>query len=492
MRLKKSLCVDSLAVIHSTLMKRRNCVRSPKRAVKTRRLFMTSAGIQLMVIVTLLLGMAVDVGAQHKDKPRPEAWNNLVPGGRFMDRILPSPIYKGLETDTWGTGAVRPRDIHNGIEDPEWSYWGGKPVLGPDGKYHFFVCRWREDDPRGHQAWPTSVIVHAVSDRLTGPFVVKKEIDEGHFPEIHQLKDGRYALFHFKGYYLADSLDGPWTSITEGCGFHGKTLLGSVTLREDGSLLMLDRYMRVWIRENGDDNFHRVGGKSVHPAEIPGRYEDPLVWRTEVQYHVIVNDWYGRTAYHLRSKDGVLWKEDPGEAYTIDFDRHEDGTNMGWYKYERPKVFQDPYGRATHMYLAVLDVPKKDDKGNDNHSSKNIALPLVVGRRLTILNNARITTGTRTMRLQIHAEDGFNPHMDVDVNSLRFGAPERVDFGHGCKPIKSETFGKDLVVTFDATNNGFTDGNFAAKLIGKNSQGKLLFGYARLPGVDYSPYVVKR
>jgi hypothetical protein len=29
-------------------------------------------------------------------------------------------------------------------------------------------------------------------------------------------------------------------------------------------------------------------------------------------------------------------------------------------------------------------------------------------------------------------------------------------------------------------------------LIGKNSEGKLLFGYARLPGVNYSPYVVKR
>ena len=122
--------------------------------------------------------MAADVGAQHQDKPRPEAWNELVHGGRFMDRILPSPIYKGLETNTWGTDAVRPRDIHNGIEDPEWSYWGGKPVLGPDGKYHFFVCRWREDDPRGHQAWPTSVIVHAVSDRLTGPFVVKSVTDD--------------------------------------------------------------------------------------------------------------------------------------------------------------------------------------------------------------------------------------------------------------------------------------------------------------------------
>jgi hypothetical protein len=36
------------------------------------------------------------------------------------------PIHGGLETDTWGADAVRPRDIQNGIEDPDWSYWGGK------------------------------------------------------------------------------------------------------------------------------------------------------------------------------------------------------------------------------------------------------------------------------------------------------------------------------------------------------------------------------
>ena len=217
-----------------------------------------------------------------------------------------------------------------------------------------------------------------------------------------------------------------------------------------------------------------------------------MVWRTEVQYHTIVNDWYGRTAYHLRSKDGVHWKEDPGEAYTIDFDGYEDGTKVRWYKYERPKILQDQYGRATHLYLAVIDVPKKEDLSKDNHSSKNIVLPLVVGRRLKILNTDKITADTKTIRLQILAEEGFDPHADVDVDSLRFGAPEEVDFGRGCKPIGSEKAGKNLVVTFDAAGHGITDDNFAAKLIGKTTEGKLLFGYSRLPGVDYSPYVIQR
>jgi len=109
---------------------------------------------------------------------------------------------------------------------------------------------------------------------------------------------------------------------------------------------------------------------------------------------MVVNDWKGRTAYHMRSKDGVTWKEDPGEAYAIDIDRYEDGTKVGWYKYERMKVLQDEYGRPTHMYLAVIDVPKKEDLGKDKHSSKNIALPLVVERRLRILNKDKISAET--------------------------------------------------------------------------------------------------
>ena len=427
--------------------------------------------------------MLMDLSAQHKDKPRPEEWKDLVYGGRFMDRILSAPIYHGLETDTWGMDAVLPRDIHNVIEDPEWSYWGGKPILGPDGRYHFFVCRWREDDPRGHQAWPSSVIVRAVSDRPTGPFVVKEEIGPGHFPEITPLRNGNYALFHFYGYYIADDIEGPWTNVIEKSGFNDKTTFGSVVEREDGSLLMLDRVMRVWIKESGADNFHLVNDKSIHPV-IPGRYEDPLVWRTEVQYHLIVNDWYGRTAYHMRSKDGISWKEDAGEAYTIDFDGYEDGTTVGWYKYERPKVLQDQYGRATHLYLAVLDVPKKDDKGKDNHSSKNIALPLVVGRRLQILNNEKITPETKKIRVLVASEAGFNPHTDMDIQSLRFGAPEEVDYGRGSSVLGTKKKGKDLILILNGKGNCINDGNFAGKLLGKTNEGKLLFGYASLPGQE--------
>ena len=57
--------------------------------------------------------------------------------------------------------------------------------------------------------------------------------------------------------------------------------------------------------------------KKVFPKHMDGLYEDPVIWRTEVQYHMIINDWQGRIAYHQRSKDGIHWVCDPGMAYTV-------------------------------------------------------------------------------------------------------------------------------------------------------------------------------
>jgi len=59
------------------------------------------------------------------------------------------PVQGELTSETWGADNVKPRYIDNGIEDNEWSYWGGNAVLGTDGKYHLYVCRWREDSRRG-------------------------------------------------------------------------------------------------------------------------------------------------------------------------------------------------------------------------------------------------------------------------------------------------------------------------------------------------------
>lgn len=48
----------------------------------------------------------------------------------------------------------------------------------------------------------------------------------------------------------------------------------------------------------------------------------------------------------------------------------------------------------------------------------------------------------------------------------------------------------DLIAVFSGKGNGFADHNFAGKLLGRTSEGKLLFGYCRLPWVDYDEPIV--
>jgi hypothetical protein len=257
--------------------------------------------------------------------------------------------------------------------------------------------------------------------------------------------------------------------------------MGSICLREDGSLLMVCRIGNIYVKELGSAMWELKSSKRVEPEYMYGWYEDPVIWRTDVQYHMIMNDWQGRLAYHLRSPDGINWTTDPGLAYAIGIDRYEDGTNVDWFKYERPKVLQDAYGRPTHLYLAVIDVPKVLDEGGDNHSSKNIVLPLVIERRLQVLNTDPIEEDTPEIRVRISAEDGFDPHKDLALGSLRFGAPAAVEYGRGCSLTGTEVDGEDLILVFAGSGNGITQNEFAGKLLGRTASGVLLIGWARLP-----------
>lgn len=407
----------------------------------------------------------------------------MVHGGAFIDRILPMPVANGLRSDVWGGDNVKPRNVENGLEDPKWSYWC-MDVFHAEGKEHMFAVRWLESSPKGHMNWGNSTIVHAVAEQPTGPFQVQQEIGPGHNVMCYQAQDGTYVLYAIGRAYTSRSLDGPWqpydlkydTRGTAGVAMSNHTF----TQREDGSYLMISRSGHVWISEDGLKPYQKITTESAYPP-VKGRYEDPVVWRDEVQYHLIVNDWFGRIAYYLRSKDGVSWVWDQGKAYDITMARHPDGTREKWYKFERPNVRQDALGRATHIYFAVIDSGKDQDLGSDNHSSKIIALPLTVQRRLKILNYQPDAAANWETRVAILAEEGFDPTQDVDVASLTFGAPKAVDFGKGGKAVKTEITGKDLVVTF-AGENGIEPADYAGKLLGRTRRGELLYGYVRLPG----------
>ncbi len=441
------------------------------------------------LVIACLVAMSLQ--AQITERERPAEWQNLVEGARFMDRFLPMPSGQKAE-GIWGTDGIQNRYVDNGIELPDKSFWGGNILQTEDGLYHLYVCGWPENSPRGHMFWSNSTVYHTVSENLSGPYKIVNSIGKGHNPEAFRLKDGRVVVFVIDGYYIADSEDSKvWTygqfkfdardrRIIEG--------LSNLTFarRQDDSYLMVCRGGGVWISRDGLSAYHQLTDKRIYP-DVEGRFEDPVVWRDDIQYHLIVNDWLGRIAFYLRSKDGQHWVTEEGEAYMPGVAYHADGEKEDWFKYERLKIFQDEYGRAVQANFAVIDTIKMEDLPNDHHSSKNIAIPLKKSMLLKVLNENEITASTKTIEVKIMAEDGFDPQTDVDVESLRFGKYTEVNFGRGCKPLRSKKSGKDLIVTFDAQGSGIDADEFAPKMIGKNKRGEMIFGYAALPYVDYKP-----
>ncbi|MDZ8120253.1 hypothetical protein [Pontiella agarivorans] len=424
----------------------------------------------------------------------------LVFGGQFTDRFEPVPIIGELTSDTWGAENVLPRDLSNGIEDPDWSYWGGKILKGDDGKYHMFPCRWSEDNKRGHRAWMHSQIVHAVSENPLGPYEVIERLGPGHNPAAYRQADGSYVVYAFirtEGraltyYYRAKNLGDPWVINAYEYDLRGRPAYlhasnFGITRREDGACLAVDKKGSMLISQTGTTKWYAIGTGPVFPPrqDETTKYEDPALWYDGIQYHMLTHDYNHWEAYYLRSKDGVKWVREPGLGYGSAKCLYEDGTENEWWRYERVQVLQDDLGRAMQINFAALDVDKDTEKGNDNHNSKNVCIPMTVGRQLEVLNSDTITADTDEIKVKIKAEDGFNPHKDIDIESLHFGAAQEVNFGRGCKITGTEKDGRDLILIFDAKGHGFTADNFAGKLLGKTSTGKLLFGWSHLPDVEY-------
>jgi hypothetical protein len=60
-----------------------------------------------------------------------------------------------------------------------------------------------------------------------------------------------------------------------------------------------------------------------------------------------------------------------------------------------------------------------------------------------------------------------------------------VNFGRGASLLKTQPQGDDLILIFEGAGNGITADHFVGKLLGITRDQKMLFGYTRLPGVDY-------
>ncbi len=431
----------------------------------------------------------------------PKSWGKLVAGAQFMDRFLPMPKGK-LTEKVWGGANVLPRYVDNGIETNETSFWGGNILKGNDDKYHFFICGWAESNKRGHRNWGRSYLYHAVADNSIGPFKVQDTLGYGHNPDTYRLTDGRYISYIFTlargsrefGYFIAPTIKGPWKyHLFE---FDGRDRNVRVKTnftfakREDGSFLGVAKDGTMWLSKDGISKYQIISDQRAYP-KIPGYMEDPALWKDNVQYNMIVNDAKGRVAYYLRSKNGVDWIWEDGIAYKPGFTKHEDGHLEDWHKYERVKIFQDELGRAIQANFAVLDTYKGLDKGSDNHSSKNISVPLNKGILMSWEGKENVFPENKINPIiRIKAEVGFNPFDLLDISSLRFGDAKEVNYGRGSKVIKSKRKGKDLILTFDAEGHKIDNKEFAPKLLGKNKKGGLIYGYTRLPWVLYDASIL--
>ena len=416
--------------------------------------------------------------AQIVERPRPAGWENLVFGGRFMDRFeKPDVIGNGMTDKCWGGDNVKPRDIRNGIEDAEYSYWGGN-ITKVGNEYHLFVARWKESEPKGHMFWPHSEVAHAVSNKPNGDFKVVEVLGKGHNPELFRCKDGSWACYCINDnrpceawVYRANGINGPWKYERMQLDLDGKKMIEgesnfSFCSRPDGSVLAVCRGGGIWLSEDGLKPFVRKSEGRVYP-DVAGRFEDPVLWRDEVQYHMIVNDWLGRVAWKLTSPDGFSWTTQPGEAYTPGIAPND------WFKFERMKVFQDEFGRVVQANFAVIDCVKKEDKGGDNHSSKNITIPVNPGRRVHTFRKTR-----KGLEVRIAKERGFNPVSDVNVDSLILGPQSLVAYGQGVKPIGTSEAGGDLVVIFPPIELETP----VLEVLGKEKSGRLFFTTFRTDG----------
>jgi hypothetical protein len=336
-----------------------------------------------------------------------------------------------------GMGVV-PRDTCNGIESstnpPAYYYWDGTIILAPDGTYHLFASRWAGSQGF-NPGWQGSDPIHAVGGKSAlGPYTDKGYVynnssfgsdpHHGHNTQVVTLLNGTYALIVSEvvpfTIFTATSLDGPWTpcsgspgsGLTVPSGFGGNTSYASnvsLVVRPDGNFEITQRHGLLALSTTGICGPYKAQQPTnTYPSNeaIPSQYsasiypnrqkhsdamgpstvestytvaEDPVIWFSGGQYHVLYDYPGDRVGYHLTSTDGIHNWTDQGLAYDPRYAQqifsYTDGTIDHWYKMERPSVLVEN-GLITHVTFAVADVNKDNQiPAGSNHGSKVIVVP---------------------------------------------------------------------------------------------------------------------
>jgi hypothetical protein len=336
-----------------------------------------------------------------------------------------------------GQGVV-PRDTCNGIESstnpPGYYYWDGTVILAPDGTFHMFADRWAGSQGF-NPGWQGSDPIHAVGGKSAlGPYTDKgyaysnssfgSDPHHGHNSQVVALLNGTYAMIVSEvvpfTIFTASSLDGPWTpcsgspgsGLSVPSGFGGNTNYASnvsLVVRPDGNFEITQRHGLIALSTSGICGPYKAQQPTnTYPSSeaIPSQYsasiypnrqkhsdpmgpstvestytvaEDPVIWYSGGQYHVLYDYPGDRVGYHLTSTDGIHNWTDQGLAYDPRYAQqifsYTDGTVGHWYKMERPNVLVEN-GLITHVTFAVADVNKDNQiPAGSNHGSKVIVVP---------------------------------------------------------------------------------------------------------------------
>jgi hypothetical protein len=308
----------------------------------------------------------------------------------LINYFQPTPIVCPLTSTAWGAASVGPRDTCNGLEDAtnkQYQYWDGKILKGADGKYRMYAGQWPQN--KGFADWPSSVIAEAVSDgtvigtytlSTNTPFTGKEQNVTGAV-----LSDGSYVLLDSLGkggtgnIYTSTSLADPWTSkgqfqISGGSTSTQTTENLTIWGNADGSFEIMSRSFQEMVSASNILGPYTI--KATVPSLQSQGYEDPVIWCSGGQYHLVANDYNARKANHFTSTDGINNWKNMGLAYdpTSDFVRYTDGTVNHWYKMERAGTVMEN-GHVSAFTFAVIDVDKNSDVANDTHGSKIIVVP---------------------------------------------------------------------------------------------------------------------
>ena len=287
-----------------------------------------------------------------------------------------------------------------------WNYWDGGIIKDDQtGTYHMFASRWNQAD--GHNGWMSdSHCVHATSTNLYGPYTDKGQCftDNGgmcHNVNALKLKAGDTCGKQFAiscsgsvagsgRVYGADSLDGPWTYLgdlkLDLNGHTGEYSSGDnfrTILRPDGQgyecinglIGLADNVLGPYKAQMSGKFTDTVPGHI--DASCVNNMEDPYMFYSGNQYHVLYNCWSAKKAYFYSSTDGINWKAEDGYGYdpTSNMVRYTDGTINHWALLERPSVYTEN-GHAVAMTFAAINVPKDQCTANSGNGSKVIVVPV--------------------------------------------------------------------------------------------------------------------